>query len=98
MDHHTCRLIDDHQIIVFIDHLKGDILWGDGRVVVRTVKHQGDDIARAHLIVTLHRTGTASQFEILSRTDMDEASVCGLLDTVAAGVWLMLREELVDTD
>jgi hypothetical protein len=29
---------------------------------------------------------------------MDEASICCLLDPIAAGVWLVLREELIDTD
>ena len=98
MDHHACGLVDDHEIIVLIDHLEGDILGSDGRVVVRTVEHQGDDIARTHFIVALHRPGTASLFDILGRTDMDETCVGCLLDTVAAGVRLVLGEELIDAN
>ena len=98
MDYHACGLVDDHDFIVLIDHLEWDILWSDGRVVVRTVEHQGDDIARTHLVVTLHRPGTASLFDILGRTDMDETCVGCLLDTVAAGVRLVLGEELIDAN
>ena len=88
MYHHPRRFVDHHQIIVFIHHLKWDILGLDGCIIVRTVEHQGDDIARANLIITLYRTTIY----------MDEARISRFLDTVTAGMWLMFGQILVDTD
>ena len=51
-----------------------------------TVEHQGDDIARAYLIVTFD--GTVVHKE--------EAGLGSLLDTVARRVLCMLRQVLVD--
>ena len=87
MHHHTCRLIDDHQLVVLIDHLQRDILGLDGGIIVRTVEHQGDDIARAYLIITFYRISI----------DMNESGISGLLDSVPAGMRLVFGQELVDT-
>ena len=55
MHHHSRRLIDYHQVIVFIDHIQRDILRFDGRIVVWTVEHECDDISCTYLIITLDR-------------------------------------------
>jgi hypothetical protein len=65
---------------------------------VRTVEHQGDDIARAHLVVALNRMGTPPLLLIVGSTDMDEPCICSLLDPVTAGVWLVLGEVFVNAD
>ena len=53
-----------------------------------TVEHERDDIAWSDLIITLYG------FVV----HMDKARIGSLLDTVPAGMLLMLREVLVDTD
>jgi hypothetical protein len=55
MYHHTGWLIDDHEGIVFIDDIEGDVFWIDGAVMLWYVEHEGDDIIGAHLIVALDR-------------------------------------------
>ena len=87
MHHQPGRLVDDHQLVILIDDIKWDILRLDGRIVVRTVQHQCNDITRAHLIVAFHRLVI----------DEDEACISSLLDTIARGVLHMFRHELVYT-
>ena len=87
MHHHARRLIDDHQLIVFIDHVQGNILRFDGGIIMRPVEHQGDDIARAYLIITFDRIAV----------DVNKTGIGGFLDSVTAGMGLMLCQELVDT-
>ena len=70
--HQSCRLVDDHQLVVLIDHIQGDVLRFNGRIIVRTVKHQCDDVTRAYLIVAFD--GGAVY--------LDEASIGGFLDAV----------------
>ena len=86
VNYQACRLVDDHQLVVFIDHVQRDVLWLDGRIVVRAVKHQRDDVACAYLIVTL------DGFPI----DVYEACICSFLDAVARGVLHVFRHVLVD--
>ena len=45
MNHHSGRLIDDHQFIIFIAHIKGNILWFYRCIKMRAIQHQSDDIA-----------------------------------------------------
>ena len=87
MDNHPGRLVDDHQLVVFIDHVEGDVLGFNGCIVVRTVKHQRDDISRAHLIVALDGLSV----------DLYEAGVCRFLDAVARGVLNVFRHVFVNT-
>ena len=84
--HQAGRLVDDHQLVVLINYVKGNVFGFYGRVVVRTVKHQRDDIARTHLVVALHRLAV----------HVDETRVSSLLDTVARRVLYVLRHKLVD--
>ena len=86
MHHHARRLVDHHQVFILIDHVERYVLRLDGRIVVRTVEHQRDDVSRAYLIIIFN--GCA--------VHVDEARVGGLLYAVAAGVGLMLGQELVD--
>ena len=65
MHHHTCFLVDHHQLIVFINHIDSDFFRFDTRFMTRTVEHQSNQIIRAHLIVALYR------FTI----DMDESGI-----------------------
>ena len=55
---------------------------------MRTVQHQGDHITRAYLIITFYRMTIY----------MDETRISRLLDTITAGVRLMFRQILIDTD
>ena len=87
MHHHPCRLIDDHQLVVLIDHLQRNILRFDGGIIMRTVEHQGDDIARTYLIITFNRISV----------DMDKSGISGFLDSVTTGMGLVFCQELVDT-
>ena len=84
--HQSCRFVDNHQLVVLVDHVEGDVLGLNRGVEVWTVEPQGDDVARAHLVVALH--GTVA-YE-------DEARLGRLLDTVARGVLRVFGEELVD--
>ena len=86
VNHEACRLVDDHQLIVFVYHVQGDVLWLDGRIVVRAVEHQCHHIARAHLIITLNR------FPV----DVNEPCISSFLDAVARGVLHVFRHVLVD--
>ena len=72
MHNHTCRFIYNHQVIVFIYHLKWNILRLNSCIVVRTIKHQRYYIARAYLIITLNG------FIVY----MNETGISSLLDTI----------------
>ena len=87
VNYQPCRFVDDHQLVVFVDHIKGNILRLDGRIVVRTVEHQSNDIACTHLIVTLDR------FAI----DMDKTGISRFLNAVTGRMLHMLRHVFVDT-
>ena len=73
MHHHPCRFVYHHQLVVLVAHIQGDILRLNGSIEMRTVEHQGDDIACAYLIITLDGTVVHKQ----------EACVGSLLNTVA---------------
>ena len=73
MYYQTCRLIDNHQLVVFIDHIKWDIFWFNRRVIVRTIKHQCDDVTGPDLVIALD--GGA--------IDLNETGVSCFLDTIA---------------
>ena len=86
MYHQSCRFVDDHQLVVLINHVEGNILGFDGCIVVWPVEHQRDDIARAHLIVAFHRLAV----------DMYESGVGSFLNTVARRVLNVFRHVFVD--
>ena len=86
MHHHACRFVDNHQIVVFIDDVKRNILRHDAGVVLRMVEHERDDISRPHLVVAL---------DSLSR-HADAPSVGSSLNTVAAGVLHVFGQEFID--
>lgn len=52
---HAGWLVDDHQVGVFVDDTEGQLFGFDAAVVAWTVEHEGDDVARAYFIITLHR-------------------------------------------
>ena len=93
MHDHACRLVDDHELIIFIDDVKGNILWLDGGIIVRTVKHQRDDIARSHLVIALHRTAVISTSE---SPYPDIACIGSLLNTVSRSVLHVLGQEFIN--
>jgi len=84
---HTSRFVDDHEIVVFVYDVEGDVFGGDVILVTRAVHHHGDDVAGFHAVVALH--GPA--------VHMDEACLSRLLYAVTRGVGQMVEEELVDT-
>lgn len=73
VNYHTGRLVDDHEVVVFVYDVEGDVFGGDVVLVARTVHHHGDDVAGLHTVVALH--GPA--------VHMDEASLGRLLYAVA---------------
>ena len=81
------RFVDDHELVVFKDHVEGDVLGEDGVLIAWAVKEEGDDVARFHPIVALHRFPVG----------VDETCLCRLLNAVAGGVSEMVDEELVDS-
>ena len=88
MHHHTCRFVNHHQVVILINHFQWDILGFYRGIVMGPIKHQGDDIARTHLIVALYR------FFV----HMDKPCIGSLLDAVTTGVRLMLNQVLINTD
>ena len=88
MNHHSSLLVDHHQLVVLIDHVDGYLLWLDGRLMARTIHHQGDLVTRAHLIVALHR------FAI----HLNETCIGSLLDAIAALISHLVGKILVDTN
>ena len=88
MHHHACRFVDDHQLVVLIDHVEWNLLWLDGGVEMGTVEHQRDDVARSHLVVALHR------FLVY----MHKTGIGCLLDAVSAGVLQFLAHEFIHSD
>ena len=55
MNNHTCRFVNNHQVVVLVDHLKRNILRFDRCIVMRTIKHECNNITRANLIIALDR-------------------------------------------
>ena len=62
MHHHAGGLVDDHEDVVLIDDVEGYVFGVDGAVVLGNVEHEGDDVARTHLVVALD--GTAADLYI----------------------------------
>ena len=54
MNHQPGWLVDDHQRLVFVDDVEGNVFGVDGAVETWAIEHQGDDIARLDPIVALH--------------------------------------------
>ena len=55
MHHHSSGFVDNHQLVVLIDYVQGDVLRLNGIVIVRTVKHQRHHVVGTHLVVALNR-------------------------------------------
>ena len=87
MHHHTRRFIDNHQRFVFVHHVKWYLFGLDSCVVVRTIKHQRNHIARSHLVIALYRT----------LVYMHKARIGCLLYAVAARMLQPLGHKSVDT-
>ena len=71
--HQSSRFVDDHQLVILVDHVQWDVLWFYCRIIVRTVQHQGDDVAWTYLVVALDRR----------TVNLYESCVGSLLDAVA---------------
>ena len=84
---HSCRFVNDHQIVVFINDIKWNILWFDGCIIMRTVEHQCDHIAWTNFVVTFNRT----------IIHMDKTCIGSLLDTITTRMRLMLGNILINT-
>ena len=85
--HQSCRFVDDHQLVVLIDNVEGDVFRFYGGVVVRTVQHQGDNVAGTNLIVTLDRVAV----------DLYKSGIGSFLYAVARRVLYMFCHVLVNT-
>ena len=53
MHHHSCFLINHHQLVILVDDIQWYIFCHNRRVVLRTVEHQRNRIARSHLVIAL---------------------------------------------
>ena len=85
MDHHPRRLVDDHQVLVFVGHLQRDVLRHDLPVPFRMVQHQRHHVARLHPVVALDGLLIHPY----------AASLSSLLYAVAARVRHVVHEELI---
>ena len=83
--HQACRLVDDHQLVVFINNVQGNVFGDDFPVALWTVKHKGDDITGLDLVVALYGVSVGA----------DAAGFGSLLYAVAAGVGHVVHQELV---
>ena len=86
MYYQSCGFINHHQLVVFIDDIQWNILRFNSRIIVWTVKHQRDDIARTNLIVTLDRCAV----------DLDESGIGSFLDAVARRVLHVFRHIFIN--
>ena len=85
MYYHAGRLVDYHEAVVLVNYFKGNFLRLYAAFMARTVEHEGNDIAGAHLVVALHR----------AVIDMNETGVGCLLYAVATAVLQLLGHEAV---
>ena len=85
MHHQTSRFIHNNHSIIFIDHIKWDVLRNDFVLITRTIQHQSNDIKRLYLIAALNR------FPI----GHDIASICRFLNTVTRRIGNLVKEVLV---
>ena len=88
MNHHTCRFVNYHQLVILIDNIQRYFLWFDGCVVMRAVEHQGNDITWTNLVIALDGRSVY----------LYETCISCFLDSIARGVRKMLRHILVDAD
>ena len=87
MHHQSGGFVDDHQVLILIDDIKGDILGDDVVVVSRTIHHHGNHFARLHLVAALHRLSVGHHI----------AHVGCPLDAVARRVHDALAKKLIDS-
>ena len=87
MHHHARRLVDNHQRIVFVHHIEWNVFGLDGRVVVRSVEHQRNHIARPYLVIAFHGAFVY----------VHETRVGGLLYAVTTGMLQPFCHKSVDT-
>ena len=87
MNHHAGGLVHNHQVVVLVDDVEGDVFCLDSAIVARTVEHKCHHVARAYLVVTLHR----------SVVHMHEPSIGSLLNAVARRVLHLLLHVFVNT-
>ena len=73
MYHHSRWFVDDHQLVILVDYLQRDILRLYRRIIMGTVEHQGDNITRTDLIITLDGL----------TIDLNKTCIRRLLDAVA---------------
>ena len=85
MNHQSCGFVHHHQLRIFIDHVEGNVFCLNLRLMTWAVEHQRHHIARAHLIVALHRLVV----------DVYESGIGSLLYAVTRRVLQLLTHELV---
>jgi len=85
MNDESGGFVNDHEVVVFIDDIKGDILRRDGEVMRLMVEHHLNDIPGFDAIVGCNRRSI----------DPHITCVRSRLDTVSAGIGHVLREVLV---
>ena len=87
MHHEASRLVDDHQLVVFVNHIEGNVLRFDATVKFRAIEHQSHHVIRLNAVVALHGTPI----------DMDATSFGSRLDAIARGVVHEIDEKLIYT-
>ena len=85
MHHHAGGLVDDHQVVILVDYVQGNVLGLDGVVVVGAVEHQRHHIPGLDAVTALDGNVVY----------VYEAGLCRGLNTVARGAGQMDEEKLV---
>ncbi len=88
MHYQSCRFVHNHQVRVFINDSKGDILRNNFIFIARTIHHHRDDVQRLHFIATFHRFAVSH----------NESVFGSFLDTVARSIDNTFEQIFVDSD
>src|SRR5574344_201136 len=85
MDHHACRFVNDHQVLILIHDIQRNLLWRNLILIMRAVQHHLNYIVRLHLVRPLHRLSIRH----------DKTCVCSTLNPIAARVAQVVQQETV---
>lgn len=80
-------LVDDNEVVVFINNVDWNFFGDNGIVVVRTVEHHSDDVEWLDLVTAFDGAVVAE----------DESCIGSTLNAVAAGVGQVFLYELIDS-
>ena len=85
MHHHPGGLVDDHEVVVLVNYVKGDVFRENLKSAALIGHHELDYVLRAHYVICLGG----------DIVDQHVTGLYGLLDAAAGGVFLMRGNELV---